>query len=45
MKQLLISAMLLAGALTAAAQTEPIRIDLGKKGAVVSPNLYGIFFE
>ena len=24
---------------------EPIRIDLNQKGAVVSPNLYGIFFE
>ena len=29
----------------ASAQTEPIRIDLQQKGAVVSPNLYGIFFE
>ena len=29
----------------ASAQTEPIRIDLHQKGAVVSPNLYGIFFE
>ena len=38
-------ALLLTGALTATAQTEPIRIDLGQKGAVVSPNLYGIFFE
>ena len=37
--------LLLTVALTATAQTEPIRIDLGQKGAVVSPNLYGIFFE
>ena len=45
MKQLFISALLFTSTLTAAAQTEPIRIDLGQKGAVVSPNLYGIFFE
>ena len=37
--------LLLTGALNVSAQTEPIRIDLGQKGAVVSPNLYGIFFE
>lgn len=30
---------------TAMAQTQPIRVDINKKGAVVSPNLYGIFFE
>ena len=30
---------------SASAQTAPIRIDLQQKGAVVSPNLYGIFFE
>ena len=30
---------------TTSAQTSPIRIDLGQKGAEVSPNLYGIFFE
>ena len=38
-------ALLLTSALTTTAQPEPIRIDLGQKGAVVSPNLYGIFFE
>ena len=32
-------------AFTAMAQVETIRIDLGQKGTVVSPNLYGIFFE
>lgn len=37
--------MLLTAVTTATAQKEPIRIDLSKKGAVVSPNLYGIFFE
>lgn len=31
--------------LTAGAQTPPIRIDLGQKGSMVSPHLYGIFFE
>ena len=44
MRKLLLS-LVLPLSLTAAAQTEPIRIDLGQKGAVVSPNLYGIFFE
>ena len=39
MKQLCISALLLTSALTVAAQTEPIHIDLGQKGAVVSPNI------
>lgn len=41
----MMAALLLTSALITAAQTEPIRIDLGQKGAVVSPNLYGIFFE
>ena len=45
MNKTMMAAMLLTSALTTAAQTEPIRIDLGQKGAVVSPNLYGIFFE
>ncbi len=45
MKQLLSTTFLFLLTLTAAAQTESIRIDLGLKGAVVSPNLYGIFFE
>lgn len=40
------AALLLTSAFTTTtAQTEPIRIDLGQKGAVVSQNLYGIFFE
>lgn len=45
MRLFLISAMLLTGAHSAVAQVEPINIDLTQKGAVVSPNLYGIFFE
>ena len=45
MKQLLSTTFLFLLTLTAAAQTESIRIDLGQKGAVISPNLYGIFFE
>lgn len=45
MKKLIISSILLLGATSTMAQTEPIRIDMSKKGAVVSPNLYGIFFE
>ena len=45
MNKTLIAALLLPCAITLKAQTEPIRIDLGQKGAVVSPNLYGIFFE
>ena len=43
-KALLIIAMMTSG-LVAMAQTESIRIDLGQKGTMVSPNLYGIFFE
>ena len=45
MKKTLFSVILLTAVTTATAQKEPIRIDLSKKGAVVSPNLYGIFFE
>lgn len=45
MKKLIFSSILLLGATSTMAQTEPIRIDMSKKGAVVSPNLYGIFFE
>ena len=45
MRKSFASALLLTCALAATAQTEPIRIDLTQKGAVVSPNLYGIFFE
>ena len=45
MNKLLFSALLLSASVSATAQTEPIRIDLSQKGAVVSPNLYGIFFE
>ena len=47
MKQLIIFATLLSSALGMMAQTnsEPIRIDLSQRGAVVSPDLYGIFFE
>ncbi len=43
--KILFSALMLSASLSATAQTEPIQIDLGQKGAVVSPNLYGIFFE
>lgn len=45
MNKTLIAALLLTSAIPVTAQTEPIRIDLGQKGAVVSPNFYGIFFE
>ena len=45
MNKKMMAALLLTSALTTVAQPEPIRIDLGQKGAVVSPNLYGIFFE
>ncbi len=39
------SAALLTFGLSAMAQNQAINIDLSKKGTVVSPNLYGIFFE
>lgn len=45
MKKLLILSSFLSCAMTGFAQTDAIRIDLNKKGADVSPNLYGIFFE
>ena len=45
MKKTILTIAVMAGSFTVMAQTEPIRIDLGQKGAVVSPNLYGIFFE
>lgn len=45
MKKLLTTTLCFVCATTISAQTEPIRIDLGQKGAIVSPNLYGIFFE
>ena len=45
MKKAILTIALTAGCLGVSAQSEAIRIDLGQKGAVVSPNLYGIFFE
>ncbi len=45
MKRLFFTITLVAGCLTATAETTPIQIDVAKKGALVSPNLYGIFFE
>jgi len=44
MKKIFLAAFLIVNA-SAYAQTEPIRIDLNQRGAVVSPDLYGIFFE
>ena len=44
-KKTLSAALLLVCAIGSQAQTDPIRIDLAQKGAVVSPDLYGIFFE
>ena len=45
MKKTLLSAMLSAYAVCSMAQADPITIDLGKRGTMVSPSLYGIFFE
>ncbi len=45
MKKLLTTTLFLSCAATMMAQVEPIRIDLDQKGVVVSPDLYGIFFE
>ena len=45
MKKTFFTIVMMTSGLMAMAQTESIRIDLGQKGAVVSPNLYGIFFE
>lgn len=45
MNKILTTALLLTSSFMATAQTETIRIDLGQKGASVSPDLYGIFFE
>ena len=45
MRRTLIYTMFCAAAITVTAQNHPIQIDLGRKGADVSPDLYGIFFE
>ncbi len=45
MKKLLTTTLFLSCAAVMTAQTNTITIDLAKKGAVVSPDLYGIFFE
>jgi alpha-L-arabinofuranosidase len=45
MKRTLLSSALLMCTLGLSAQTEPIRIDLNQRGAFVSSNLFGIFFE
>ncbi|MCR4994386.1 MAG: carbohydrate binding domain-containing protein, partial [Bacteroidales bacterium] len=45
MKKNLITTALLALSMSAMAQSEAIKIDLAQKGAIVSPDLYGIFFE
>ena len=45
MRKTTISALLLTCVITATAQTQPIQIDISQKGADVSPELYGIFFE
>ena len=45
MKKTVTFTALLAMATSGMAQNNAINIDLGQKGAVVSPNLYGIFFE
>ena len=45
MKKILVSTTMLCLGIAATAQTEPIRIELAQRGAVVSPDLYGIFFE
>ena len=45
MKKIFISAIAALSTLGSMAQTQPVTIDLGKKGTDVSPNLFGIFFE
>lgn len=45
MQRHFLAALLLTSAAALTAQTEPIRVDLNRKGTIVSPNLYGIFFE
>ena len=45
MKKFLLTIFAILSVLESMAQTEPITIDLGRKGTDVSPNLYGIFFE
>ena len=45
MKRNFILTTFMALALNGMAQDDAIGIDLGKKGAMVSPSLYGIFFE
>lgn len=45
MKRILLVSTMMVGGLMSVAETTPLQIDLGKRGTVVSPNLYGIFFE
>ena len=45
MKKILLSSVMMCCSLAATAQNDAIRIDLAQRGAVVSPDLYGIFFE
>jgi hypothetical protein len=45
MKRFLMLSYLLSCAMAGMAQMDAIKIDLNKKGADVSQNLYGIFFE
>ena len=45
MKRAIFSSFLLACTMGGFAQTSAIEIDLTKRGADVSPDLYGIFFE
>ena len=45
MKKIILSSFLLSCAIGGFAQTNAIEIDLAKRGADVSPDLYGIFFE
>ncbi|MBQ4525508.1 MAG: hypothetical protein IJA00_05470 [Bacteroidaceae bacterium] len=45
MKKIILSSFLLSCAIGGFAQTNAIEIDLAKRGANVSPDLYGIFLK
>ena len=45
MRKTILASMMAVSCLTAMGQDEAIRINMGRRGSAVSPNLFGIFFE
>ena len=45
MRKTILASVMAVSCLTAMGQDEAIRINMGRRGSAVSPNLFGIFFE